>query len=373
MALNEASEKKLAGVKPDLVRVCRRAAEISTQPFQIVQGNRTQAEQNALYAQGRTKPGQVVTWTKNSKHIGGGAIDFAALVGGRINWQEKYYPPIAAAFKKAASEAGIGIAWGGDWKTKDWGHIELIASSAPAPVTPAKPAAPKPRQTLKKGMTGGDVPVLQKRLKELGYYSGLIDGDFGPQTLKSLLTAQEALGLKKDGVCGPATWKALFAAPGPALPAEQSKNWPQHAIEYFLAGGLPPVSAAAFAASFIWESGGNQEKPPTIKWDAVGDNGNSIGAGQWNKAAGRQKGLLDLAFERGKPHTDPDTQLAYALQELRTTEKRAHAALMAAKTIEDANEAAISYWRPSVPHAEKRLAIAKTLYAKLTDAVRAAG
>ena len=73
MALNAASEKKLARVKANLVSVVRRASEISSTPFQIVQGNRTQAEQNALYAQGRTKRGNIVTWTKNSKHIGGNA------------------------------------------------------------------------------------------------------------------------------------------------------------------------------------------------------------------------------------------------------------------------------------------------------------
>src|SRR3990167_968029 len=117
--LNAASEKKLVGVKLDLVRVVRRASEITSQPFQIVQGNRTQAEQNALYEQGRTKPGKVVTWTRNSKHIGGNAVDFAALVNGTINWKEELYSPVARAFKAAAKELGIGIEWGGDWKTKD--------------------------------------------------------------------------------------------------------------------------------------------------------------------------------------------------------------------------------------------------------------
>ena len=92
MALDALSEKKLARVKPDLVDVVRRAAEISTRAFSIVQGNRTQAEQNAIYAQGRSKPGNIVTWTKNSKHIGGNAMDFAALVNGRIVWDAKFYP-----------------------------------------------------------------------------------------------------------------------------------------------------------------------------------------------------------------------------------------------------------------------------------------
>jgi peptidoglycan L-alanyl-D-glutamate endopeptidase CwlK len=123
--LNAASEKKLVGVKPALVKVVRRAAEISKQPFQVVQGNRTLAQQRIIYAQGRTKPGPIVTWTLKSKHIGGNAIDFAALVNGKISWNAKLYPAIAKAFKQAASDLNIPIIWGGDWKAKDWGHVQL--------------------------------------------------------------------------------------------------------------------------------------------------------------------------------------------------------------------------------------------------------
>jgi len=44
----------------------------------IGSGARTQQEQNKLYNQGRTTPGNIVTWTRNSHHIGGNAMD---LVG----------------------------------------------------------------------------------------------------------------------------------------------------------------------------------------------------------------------------------------------------------------------------------------------------
>jgi peptidoglycan L-alanyl-D-glutamate endopeptidase CwlK len=126
MKLNLASEKKLVGVKPEMVKLVRRAAELSKQPFMVVQGNRTLAQQKAIYAQGRTKPGPIVTWTLKSSHIGGRAIDYAALVGGKISWNPKHYPAIAKAFKQAAKELKTPIVWGGDWKkTKDWGHIQL--------------------------------------------------------------------------------------------------------------------------------------------------------------------------------------------------------------------------------------------------------
>lgn len=53
----------------------------------VISAARTQAEQNRLYAQGRTTPGQVVTWTKNSRHIGGNAVDLGFRVNGAVTWQ----------------------------------------------------------------------------------------------------------------------------------------------------------------------------------------------------------------------------------------------------------------------------------------------
>ena len=47
----------------------------------IESAGRTQAEQNRIYAQGRSTPGKKVTWTRNSKHIGGYAIDLVSPRG----------------------------------------------------------------------------------------------------------------------------------------------------------------------------------------------------------------------------------------------------------------------------------------------------
>lgn len=88
--------------------------------------HRSPAEQQALYAQGRTKSGQIVTQidgvTKlsNHNHNPSRAIDFAILVGGKITWDEKLYK-LAGPFFRAAA-----LVWGGDWKSfKDLPHIEL--------------------------------------------------------------------------------------------------------------------------------------------------------------------------------------------------------------------------------------------------------
>ena len=126
--LSKESLKKLAGVKPELRQVAKYAAEICPIPFEIVSGNRTQAQQNALFAQGRTKKGLIVTWTTKSRHIGGNAVDFGVLKpNGKIEWHDlTQYPVIAKCFKGAARRLKTPIEWGGDWnKTPDWGHVQL--------------------------------------------------------------------------------------------------------------------------------------------------------------------------------------------------------------------------------------------------------
>ena len=121
-----ASLDKLRGIHPDLVKVMEHTLQISPYDFKIGAGCRTQAEQDALYAQGRTKPGKIVTNTRKSNHIGGFAVDIIVLVNNAVTWDMKYYKAVADAAKKAARELNIPIVWGGDWATPvDGPHIEL--------------------------------------------------------------------------------------------------------------------------------------------------------------------------------------------------------------------------------------------------------
>ncbi|KQV85420.1 M15 family metallopeptidase [Rhizobacter sp. Root1221] len=114
--LDPTSEMRLVGVSPLLVDVVRRAAE--RVPFQlfVVEGLRTAARQAQLYAQGRTAPGKVVTWTLASKHIDGRAVDLAPLRNGGVDWSDpKDFDAIARAMFDAASELAVRIRWGADW------------------------------------------------------------------------------------------------------------------------------------------------------------------------------------------------------------------------------------------------------------------
>lgn len=120
------SEKNLAGVHPDLVRVVTRARHLSAVPFIVTEGLRSAERQKQLVRAGASQ-------TMNSRHLTGHAIDVAAMVGGKISWDWPLYDRIAVAMKQAAEAAGVPIIWGGDWRTfKDGPHFELNRSTYPA-------------------------------------------------------------------------------------------------------------------------------------------------------------------------------------------------------------------------------------------------
>lgn len=58
-------------------------------------------------------------------------------------------------------------------------------------------------------MAGDDVFALQRRLLELGFKVGRVDGYFGPDTEAALRDFQRNVGIPADGTCGPFTLKML--------------------------------------------------------------------------------------------------------------------------------------------------------------------
>lgn len=139
LAFGPQSRRRLSGVHPSLVRVVERALQISAQDFMVLEGVRTLGRQRELYAQGRTAPGKIVTWTMNSNHFVnsktgyGHAVD---LVPFPVDWEDlKKFDEINRAMEAAAKELNINIRWGADWdedgKPRERGesdspHFELV-------------------------------------------------------------------------------------------------------------------------------------------------------------------------------------------------------------------------------------------------------
>ncbi|HHW11028.1 MAG TPA: spore cortex-lytic enzyme [Firmicutes bacterium] len=74
--------------------------------------------------------------------------------------------------------------------------------------------------TLWPGSQGTTVRNLQTRLKAWGYYTGPIDGVYGPQTTQAVRLFQSRNGLKVDGVAGPATLNAVGLPSGTTTTAQ---------------------------------------------------------------------------------------------------------------------------------------------------------
>lgn len=61
-------------------------------------------------------------------------------------------------------------------------------------------------------MKGNDVKKMQQRLKDLGYYNDVVDGEFGLNSDKAVRYFQSKNNLTQDGSCGSATWNKLFSS-----------------------------------------------------------------------------------------------------------------------------------------------------------------
>ena len=129
--LGRRSLSRLKGVHPLLSATICLGIKKSTVDFTIIEGVRSKDRQKELFAQGRTKPGKIVTWTLNSNHIPksdgfGHAVDIAPWVDGAIDWNTwEYFERIRDAIVSASFDIGCEIEWGGDWKRKDGPHFEL--------------------------------------------------------------------------------------------------------------------------------------------------------------------------------------------------------------------------------------------------------
>jgi len=101
---------------------------------EVVETFRTQSRQNALYAQGRTEPGRVVTWTRASNHTAGRAAD--VVIDGSYAGGLPYERLMRIAREEGLRTLG----------PLDPGHVELptAASLAVSPAASSESTAPIP-------------------------------------------------------------------------------------------------------------------------------------------------------------------------------------------------------------------------------------
>lgn len=96
----------------------------------VTDGYRTKEQQAALFRQGRSTPGPIVTSLRIGMHCSGLAADLAfVLPSGRISWS----PPTIGGKPAYALYGHLarvhGLVWGGDWKGRnlDEPHVQLCS------------------------------------------------------------------------------------------------------------------------------------------------------------------------------------------------------------------------------------------------------
>ncbi len=119
------SEKNIATLLPEVRPIARALLQHAAQngiQIRIISGLRSYADQDDLYAQGRTKPGDKVTNARGgySNHNFGIAFDVGVFEGTKYLSESVKY--------KAVGVLGmdLGLEWGGNWKTLvDEPHFQL--------------------------------------------------------------------------------------------------------------------------------------------------------------------------------------------------------------------------------------------------------
>lgn len=111
---------KLATVDRRLYDICSEAIKLTD--FVVLCGYRGEEEQEAAFNAGTSK-----LHFPDSKHntSPSQAIDIAPYP---VDWDDiERFKRLAIVIKKCASDLGVGVSWGGDWKKfKDYPHWELI-------------------------------------------------------------------------------------------------------------------------------------------------------------------------------------------------------------------------------------------------------
>ncbi len=173
----------------------------------VAQAYRSKAEQDALYAQGRTKPGPIVTGARGgqSNHNFGVAVD-VFVYPDTFN-DAKFLEPSDERMKKiVAAMKKRGMKWGGDWKSfPDYPHFELYdayrgekkpsVSSKPSPA-PSKPSAPASSSDTHKVVYGDTLSGIGKKygvsVTDLKVWNGLKSSDIYPGDVLKLKKPKEA-------------------------------------------------------------------------------------------------------------------------------------------------------------------------------------
>lgn len=177
-------------VDPELAEKLQRIRDALGKPIKITSGYRC------------LKRNQAVGGGTNSRHRYGMAADWRL--------KDRSVNPVALGIiAQAVGFGGVGIYW---YAGNAFCHADTRGTKATW-LCDAKKRYPSTTYnafilpTIRRGCTGDANRAATKMLQRLLKLPP--DGLFGEATENSLMRAQESYGLKVDGICGPASWRAL--------------------------------------------------------------------------------------------------------------------------------------------------------------------
>jgi peptidoglycan L-alanyl-D-glutamate endopeptidase CwlK len=193
--------------------------EASGLRIKITDTVRTRAEQDALYAQGRTAAGAIVTSVKypNSMHNWGIAADFCRNDGkGAYNDTDEFFTKVGEIAES------IGLEWGGRWKSfVDKPHLQMSGwGSTPKKLVETYGTPEKYMSSWKGSVASSEtemnisLPTIRKGSGGLAVklWQAIVgveaDGIFGGATERATISFQNKNGLAVDGIVGKNSWKA---------------------------------------------------------------------------------------------------------------------------------------------------------------------
>jgi peptidoglycan LD-endopeptidase CwlK len=205
------SERLVSGLHESVQPLAQKLIEAAAQEginITLVQGNRTNAEQDAIYAQGRTTPGPIVSNTKGGEswHNFGLAFDVAIISSGPKPPAGKVtFPPDKAIWQRlGALGQQLGMTWGGGFSTlADYGHFEfhpgITKDQARAGARPGATAVPvqpivdtaAPAREWKK--TGSDNAQETSRITSINANKSINREEMGRRFMEAQQAAINAL------------------------------------------------------------------------------------------------------------------------------------------------------------------------------------
>lgn len=155
------SKRNMQGLHPDLLAVLDKALRLTPYDFVVTEGLRSEARQKQLLASGASK-------TLNSRHLTGHAFDIAVIDSSGISWDFALYKANAQVILAVASDLGVELEWGGNWRSpKDGPHFQLAWKAYPKDSWQSKLKAPEPKSVAQsRTLRGAGTAALGQLLQE---------------------------------------------------------------------------------------------------------------------------------------------------------------------------------------------------------------